>query len=189
MKLDFQSQVLDPELWNALKAKYKKSSAATDSCRYDVFCKRDHDDHPRLQEALYPRNLLRNLTHQHLNNCNNKILMLGLIKMRMEVTIKDMMSNQFRDVEEYAYHLEQANNYIENQIVWESRQEDLKHRKPEALVFYGPQRNLNEPLRYLYNKDLFSLKNGNTKEKTYMLSLHKIHATSFPKEDLEEMMI
>ncbi|GKA48558.1 hypothetical protein Tco_0741516, partial [Tanacetum coccineum] len=35
---------------------------------------------------------------------------------RMEATIKDMISNQFKDVEEYAYHLEQAQNYMENQI-------------------------------------------------------------------------
>ncbi|GKG42904.1 hypothetical protein Tco_0479588, partial [Tanacetum coccineum] len=80
----------------------------------------------------------------------------------MEAIIKDMLRNQFRDAEDYAYHLEQAQNYLENQIVWENR--------------------------YLYNKDLFFLKNGNTKEKRYVLSLHKIHAISFPKEDLEEKM-
>ncbi|GJX18030.1 hypothetical protein Tco_0218862 [Tanacetum coccineum] len=44
LKSDLQSQVIDPELWNALKAKYEKSSASTDSCRYDAFCKRDHDE-------------------------------------------------------------------------------------------------------------------------------------------------
>ncbi|GKB94065.1 hypothetical protein Tco_0980202 [Tanacetum coccineum] len=35
---------------------------------------------------------------------------------RMEVTLKDMMSNQFKNAEEYAYHIEQATNYMENQI-------------------------------------------------------------------------
>ncbi|GJX14083.1 hypothetical protein Tco_0205841 [Tanacetum coccineum] len=35
---------------------------------------------------------------------------------RMEARIKDMLSNQFRDAEEYAYHLEQAQDYMENQI-------------------------------------------------------------------------
>ncbi|GKC23581.1 hypothetical protein Tco_1025731 [Tanacetum coccineum] len=39
----------------------------------------------------------------------------------MEATLKDMLSNQFKDVEKYAYHLGQSQNYIENQIVWESR--------------------------------------------------------------------
>ncbi|GJW74892.1 putative reverse transcriptase domain-containing protein [Tanacetum coccineum] len=80
-------------------------------------------------------------------------------------------------------------NYMENQIVWESRQEDLTRLKKDALVFYDPKRNPNDPPRYLYNKDLFILENGNTEEKKYVLSLHKIHEISFPKEDLGEKMI
>ncbi|GJU76329.1 hypothetical protein Tco_1273399 [Tanacetum coccineum] len=44
----------------------------------------------------------------------------------MEATLKDMTSNQFRNAKEYAYHLEQSTNYMENQIVWESRQEDIR---------------------------------------------------------------
>ncbi|GKC98163.1 hypothetical protein Tco_1168438, partial [Tanacetum coccineum] len=36
---------------------------------------------------------------------------------RMEATLNDMLSNQFRNAKEYAYHLEQATNIMENQIV------------------------------------------------------------------------
>ncbi|GJW52871.1 hypothetical protein Tco_0096956 [Tanacetum coccineum] len=77
---------------------------------------------------------------------------------------------------------------MENQIVWESRQEDIRRRVPKPLVFFGPQQNPNEPLRYLYNKYLFFLKYINTKEKKYILSLHKIHAERFTKVDLEAKM-
>nr|GEV64877.1 hypothetical protein [Tanacetum cinerariifolium] len=108
---------------------------------------------------------------------------------RIEVIIKDLLSNQYRDAMDYSYHLKQAQNYMENQVVWESMRKDLKRPQPEALVFYGPQRNPNEPPRYLYNKDLFFLKNGNIEEEKYVISLHKIHATSFPEEDREEKMI
>ncbi|GJV99254.1 uncharacterized mitochondrial protein-like protein [Tanacetum coccineum] len=66
--------------------------------------------------------------------------------------------------------------------------EDIRRSKPYALVFYDPQRNPNEPPRYLYNKDLFFLKYGNSEERKYVLSLHKIHAVPFLKEDLEENM-
>nr|GEZ09179.1 hypothetical protein [Tanacetum cinerariifolium] len=45
---------------------------------------------------------------------------------RMEATIRDLLSNQFSDAKEYAYHLEQAKKFMENQVVWESRHEDLK---------------------------------------------------------------
>ncbi|GJT50464.1 hypothetical protein Tco_0976621 [Tanacetum coccineum] len=54
--------------------------------------------------------------------------------------------------------------------------------------FRNAEENPNEPPRYLYNKDLFFLKNRNTKEKKYVLSLHKIHAVAFPEAGLEEMM-
>nr|GEV13081.1 hypothetical protein [Tanacetum cinerariifolium] len=36
---------------------------------------------------------------------------------RMEATLNDMLSNKFRNAKEYAYHLEQATNFMENQIV------------------------------------------------------------------------
>ncbi|GJZ17158.1 hypothetical protein Tco_0553281, partial [Tanacetum coccineum] len=105
---------------------------------------------------------------------------------RMKTTLNDMLGNQFRNDKEYAYHLEQVTNFMKNQIVQESRQEDIRRPIPKPLIFYGPQRNPNEPPRYLYNKDLLFLKNGNTKEKKYILLLHKIHAILFPKADLEE---
>ncbi|GJW44627.1 hypothetical protein Tco_0073426 [Tanacetum coccineum] len=77
---------------------------------------------------------------------------------RMEATLNDMLSNQFKNAEEYAYHLEQATNFMENQIVWESRQEDIRRPVPKPL------------------------------EKKYILSLYKIHTKQFPKADLEEKM-
>ncbi|GJT07726.1 putative gag-pol polyprotein [Tanacetum coccineum] len=80
-------------------------------------------------------------------------------------------------------HLEKSPN-----CYGESRQEDIRRPVPRPLVFFGPQRNPNDPPRYLYNKDLFFLKNGNTKEKKYIHSLHKIHAERFPEVDLEEKM-
>ncbi|GKC16796.1 hypothetical protein Tco_1013578 [Tanacetum coccineum] len=81
----------------------------------------------------------------------------------MEATLRDMISNQFKDDEEYAYHLEQPNNYMENQIVWESKQEDLRRSKPYDLSV-------------------------NSEERKYVLSLHKMHAVPFPEDDLEENM-
>ncbi|GJR65339.1 hypothetical protein Tco_0011404 [Tanacetum coccineum] len=66
---------------------------------------------------------------------------------RMEATLRDSLSNQSRNAEEYAYPLEQSTNFMENQIVWESRQQDIPRTIPKALIFYGQQRNPNEPSR------------------------------------------
>ncbi|GJW69406.1 hypothetical protein Tco_0123830 [Tanacetum coccineum] len=106
----------------------------------------------------------------------------------MEATLRDSLSNLSRNAEEYAYHLEHSTSFMENQIVWGSRQQDIPRTIPKTLIFCGPQRNPNEPLRPLYNKDLFFLKYGNTKEKKYILSLHKIYAEEFPEPDLEEKL-
>nr|GEV33119.1 hypothetical protein [Tanacetum cinerariifolium] len=66
---------------------------------------------------------------------------------RMKATMNDALSNQFKNAKEYAYHLEQTTNFMENQIVRKSRQEDIRRLVPRPLVFFGPQRNLNEPPR------------------------------------------
>ncbi|GJT72214.1 hypothetical protein Tco_1031500 [Tanacetum coccineum] len=74
--------------------------------------------------------------------------------------------------------------------LWESRQEDITRQfleKP-TQVFQGCERDPNAPTRYLYNKDLFFLKNGNSDTMKYLLSLHKIYTTLFPKDDLEEVL-
>ncbi|GJW98917.1 hypothetical protein Tco_0180725, partial [Tanacetum coccineum] len=79
----------------------------------------------------------------------------------MRATLRDILSNQFRDAEEYAYHLEQSQNYMENQIVWESRKEDLKRPKLNAL-------------------------NGNTKEKriveVFKVNIEQQHGLHFMKQ-------
>ncbi|GKC11752.1 hypothetical protein Tco_1008534 [Tanacetum coccineum] len=105
-------------------------------------------------------------------------------------TLDDMMRERRKTTKEYAYHTEQATIYLNNQIVWENREGDLIPQvlEKEAPVFYDPQRNPNKPLMFLWNKDLFYLNNGNTKAKKYVLSLHKIHATIFPKDDLKELL-
>ncbi|GJW58095.1 hypothetical protein Tco_0104826 [Tanacetum coccineum] len=75
---------------------------------------------------------------------------------------------------------------LRDSLIWESRQQDILRTIPKTHIFYGLQRNPNEPPRPLHNKDLFVLKYGNTEEKKYILSLHKIHAEEFLKPDLEE---
>ncbi|GJX71156.1 hypothetical protein Tco_0308327 [Tanacetum coccineum] len=62
---------------------------------------------------------------------------------RIKATLNDALSNQFKNAEEYAYHLKQTTNFIENQIVWESRQEGIRLPVPRPLIFFGQQRNPN----------------------------------------------
>nr|GEV05027.1 hypothetical protein [Tanacetum cinerariifolium] len=113
---------LTTKLWDVLKAKFEKSSASAGSCRNDAFRKSDHDDH---QGDDAPHKGEKNVKRQKASK-SSKYARAIFDHERMEATIEDMLSSQFRDDEEYAYHLEQAQNYMENQIAWESMQEDLK---------------------------------------------------------------
>nr|GEV89985.1 hypothetical protein [Tanacetum cinerariifolium] len=64
----------------------------------------------------------------------------------------------------------------------------IKTNEKPTLVVQGCARDLKAPTRCLYNEDLYYLNHGNIKEKNYVLSLHKINATSFPELDLEEKL-
>ncbi|GJU92318.1 hypothetical protein Tco_1304741, partial [Tanacetum coccineum] len=70
------------------------------------------------------------------------------------------------------------------------RKEELIPQIPEkeAPIFFDHQRDQNEPPRFFMEQGFVFLKNGNTKAKKYDLSLHKIHATPFPEDDLEELL-
>ncbi|GJS88242.1 hypothetical protein Tco_0770878 [Tanacetum coccineum] len=193
MKRSLQDRANDIALSEVLKRKFEKYSTSNTSCRDDASHSQHYDDHqdddapPEGEKRVNRQKTSKSLksarvssskqpakdstTYVYPSNNNKKNGMHG-----MEATLNDMLSNQFNNAEEYAYHLEQATNFIENQIVWESIQENIRRPIPIPLIFFGPQRNLNEPPLYLYNKDLFFLKNGNTEEKKFILSLLKINA-------------
>ncbi|GKB17459.1 hypothetical protein Tco_0851382 [Tanacetum coccineum] len=155
-----------------LKMKRSLQDQANDPVLDDDIHSQRHDDHQ--EDDAPPEGEKRVKRHKASKS----------LKSAKEETVID--EDEFKNAEEYTYHLEQATNFMENQIVWESKQEDIRHQVLRPLIFFGPQRNPNEPLRYLYNKYLFFLKNGNTKEKKHILSLHKIHAERFSEANLEE---
>ncbi|GJR69750.1 hypothetical protein Tco_0015815 [Tanacetum coccineum] len=52
--------------------------------------------------------------------------------LRIEATLNDMLSNQFRNAEEYTYHVEQVTNFMENQIrVYKQNQRKVRDNPEE----------------------------------------------------------
>ncbi|GKA16346.1 hypothetical protein Tco_0696093, partial [Tanacetum coccineum] len=163
----------DIALWEALRRKIEKSSTSNTSCREDDFHShhdehQDDDDPPKREkrnvvdeDEVIPEDVTPELIAES-QNVDKRVPTIFDCA-RMEATLRDS-------------------------LIWESRQRDIPRTIPKTLIFYGPQRNPNEPPRPLYNKDLFFLKYANTEEKKYILSLHKIHAEEFPEPDLEEKL-
>ncbi|GKB36554.1 hypothetical protein Tco_0881496 [Tanacetum coccineum] len=152
MRTNLQDQVDDLELWDVLKlvnlskqlAQGSKTSASARQEKqqeWDTWVKDTVID----KDEVIPEDKTPELIEEFQNV--DKHVPTIFDHERIKATLRDMMSNQFKDAEEYAYHLEKLKNYMENQIVWEIKQEDIRRSKPYAHVFYGPQRNPNEPPR------------------------------------------
>ncbi|GJV29264.1 hypothetical protein Tco_1385712 [Tanacetum coccineum] len=160
---------------------FEKSSAPSDSSKHDVLRKRDHDDH--LGDT--------DLTKGEKGSMSQKTS--GGSKSKKTTSSSQQPAKEYQSTSstQQQHELDGWSDILEideYEIVFESREEDLI---PENVppVFFGPQRDSNAPARYLYNKDMFYLKNRNPEDKNYMLSLHKIHATTFLEDDIEECLI
>ncbi|GJR53685.1 hypothetical protein Tco_1404206 [Tanacetum coccineum] len=189
MKISLQDQANDPALWEVLKHKFEKPLTSNISYKEDEI-HLHHDDHQEDDAPLEgEKRVKRHKTSKSSKSAGEETVIDedGVIPEdetpelitelqevdkrvptifeyeRMRATLNDVLSNQFKKEEEYVYHLEQTTNFIENQIVWESRQEDIRCPVPRPP-------------------------NGNTEEKKYILSLYKIHAERFLEADLEEKM-
>ncbi|GKC16459.1 hypothetical protein Tco_1013241 [Tanacetum coccineum] len=97
-----------------------------------------------------------------------------------------MLRQQCTSGDEHQYHIDQMQNFLKNDIMWESRKEILVppfQPKPTPVI-QSCQRDLKAPAMTLVNQDLFYLKKGNSKK--IALSLHKFPAVNFPDDDIEE---
>ncbi|GKC24874.1 hypothetical protein Tco_1027024 [Tanacetum coccineum] len=137
MKSNLKDQATDPELWDVVKRMFEKSSTSTTSCRDDSArgCsskqlastyvskyqqqQQDWDAWIKPQVIYEDEVIPEDTTPELIDEFQNvdKHILTIYDYARMMATLNDVMSNQFEDTKEYAYHLEQTKNYMENQIV------------------------------------------------------------------------
>ncbi|GJR63678.1 hypothetical protein Tco_1505840 [Tanacetum coccineum] len=99
-----------------------------------------------------------------------------------------MLRQQCTSGDEIQYHIDQMQNFLKNDIVWESWKKILVspfQQKP-TLVVQSCQRDPKAPALSLVNQDLLYLKKGNSGSEKIVLSLHKFPAVIFPDDDIEE---
>ncbi|GJY85222.1 hypothetical protein Tco_0499248 [Tanacetum coccineum] len=163
----------DIVLQEALRCKFEKSSPSITSCMEDDFHSQ-HDEHQEddaplegekrvkrskkskrsksTRDEVIPEDETPKLIAEF-HNIDKRVPTI-FDHTRMEATLRDTLSNQYKNAKEYAYHLEQSTNFMENQIVWERRQQDIPHIVPKTPIFYGSQRNPNEPPRSRHNEGI-----------------------------------
>ncbi|GJV97020.1 retrovirus-related pol polyprotein from transposon TNT 1-94, partial [Tanacetum coccineum] len=79
-------------------------------------------------------------------------------------------------------------NFLQSDIVWESRKEILVSPHPQKItpLVQSCQRDPEAPALSLINQDLLYLKKGNSGPEKIVLSLHKFPAIVFNDDDIEE---
>ncbi|GJS77111.1 hypothetical protein Tco_0726992 [Tanacetum coccineum] len=100
----------------------------------------------------------------------------------------EMLRQRCTSGDEHQYHIDQIKNFLESDIVWESRKEiliSLHLRKATPLV-QSCQRDPEAPILSLINQDLLYLKKGSSGSEKIVLSLHKFPAVIFNDDDIEE---
>ncbi|GJY03283.1 hypothetical protein Tco_0369223, partial [Tanacetum coccineum] len=100
----------------------------------------------------------------------------------------EMLRQRCTSGDEHQYHIDQMKNFLQSDIVWESRKEicDSSHPRKATPLVLSCQRNPNAPTLSLINQDLLYLKKGNSRPEKIVLSLHKFPAVIFNDDDIEE---
>ncbi|GKE08387.1 hypothetical protein Tco_1411938 [Tanacetum coccineum] len=110
----------DLPIWLALKYKYEKTAPYVKPCRVVDVRTHDHEDHHDDARPEGESSAKRQKTSKHgmyTNGTNDD-----------EIPDEEV---QCDSGEEHQYHLDQMQSYMESQIVWESRKEDLTMQIPK----------------------------------------------------------
>ncbi|GJR16700.1 hypothetical protein Tco_0965227 [Tanacetum coccineum] len=107
---------------------------------------------------------------------------------KLRKVVNEMLRQRCTLGDEHQFHIDQMQNFLKNNIVWESRKEILisPYLQKSTPVVQSYQRDPKAPALSLVNQDLLYLKKGNSCHEKIVLSLHKFHAVIFPDDDIKE---
>ncbi|GJV77174.1 hypothetical protein Tco_1508758 [Tanacetum coccineum] len=112
---------------------------------------------------------------------------------KLRKVVDEMIRQQCTSRDEHQYHINQMQNLLKSNIVWESKKEIIvpPYRPKPTPVVQSCQRDPKAPRLPLVNQDLLYLKKGNSGPNKIVLSLHKFPAVIFPDDDndIEDMYL
>ncbi|GJX86745.1 hypothetical protein Tco_0337519, partial [Tanacetum coccineum] len=159
MKADPLLQQQDISIWLAFKMKFEKTQVTQTACRSFAVCPRDQDDphddaHPEGENSAK-----RQKTSEYEAYVSGESSSGQLKKMADE-----MLRQRCTSGDEHPYHIDQMKNFLQSDIVWESRKEILVPPHPRKItpLVQSCQRDPKAPALSLINQDLLYLKKGNS---------------------------
>nr|GEZ77018.1 hypothetical protein [Tanacetum cinerariifolium] len=171
MKDDPQLQQQDIAIWLALQMKFERLQVSQITCRTPAVRPRDQDDP---HDDAHPEG--ENSAKQHKTSDDDEIptkqasqdimeeVSLNIDEAKLKKINDEMLRQRCTLRDEHQYHIDQMNNFLKSNIVWESRKEilvSLHPRKTTPLVL-SCQRDPEAPALSLINQDLLYLKKGNS---------------------------
>ncbi|GJX60946.1 hypothetical protein Tco_0292336 [Tanacetum coccineum] len=175
MKDNHQLQQDYLPIWLALRYKFERLHVSNTPCRPSVIRPRDHDDpHPKGENSAKRQKTSKHGTYVFGESSSGQV--------------NESEPGPSTSGDEHQYHIDQMQNFLKNDIVWESRKEILVSPYPQkpTLVIQSCQRDPKAPALSLVNQDLLYLKKGNSGPEKIILSLHKFLTVIFPDDDIKE---
>ncbi|GJX04374.1 putative reverse transcriptase domain-containing protein [Tanacetum coccineum] len=117
-----------------------------------------------------------------------KEIYLTIDEAKLKKMANEMLRQRYTSGDEHQYHIDQMKNFLQSDIVWESRKEILVSPHPRKItpLVQSYQRDPEAPALSLINQDLLYLEKGNSGPEKIVLSLHKFPAIVFNDDDIEE---
>ncbi|GJX52416.1 reverse transcriptase domain-containing protein [Tanacetum coccineum] len=183
MKADPLLQQQDIAIWLALQMKFEKTQVPQTACRYSAVRTRDQDDphddaHPEGENSAKRQKTSEYEAYVSGESSSGQV--------NVEEPGPSTSGNQEQDDEfdfwtdSYASDddeipTKQMKNFLQSDIVWESRKEILVSPHPRKItpLVQSCQRDPEAPALSLINQDLLYLKKGNSGPEKIVLSLHK----------------
>ncbi|GJT80952.1 hypothetical protein Tco_1055294 [Tanacetum coccineum] len=106
---------------------------------------------------------------------------------KLRKVVDEMLRQQCTSGDEHQCYIDQMQNFLKSDIVWESRKEIIvpPYQPKPTPVVQSCQRDPKAPGLTLVNQDLLYLKKGNSGPDKIVLSLHKFPGVIFLDDDIE----
>ncbi|GJT83633.1 retrovirus-related pol polyprotein from transposon TNT 1-94 [Tanacetum coccineum] len=196
MKDDLQLQQKDIAIWLALKMKFERLQVPATTCITFAVRPRDQDDphddtHPERENSAKRQKMYEYGAYVSGESSSGQMMMKyqqSLYHKTLKKVADEMLRQRCTSGDEHQYHIDQMKNFLESDIVWESRKEILvsPHPRKATPLVLSCQRDPEAPALSLINQDLLYLKKGSSGSEKIVLSLYKFPAVIFNDDDIEE---
>ncbi|GJU42478.1 hypothetical protein Tco_1195435 [Tanacetum coccineum] len=181
MKDNPQLQQQDIAIWLALQMKFENLQKTSE---YEAYVSEESssgqvNEEERDDDEIPTKQVSQDIMEE---------VSLTIDEAKLKKMADEMLRQRCTSGDEHQYHIDQMKNFLQSDIVWESRKEILvsPHLRKTIPLVQSYQRDPEALALSLINEDLLYLKKGSLGPEKIVLSLHKFPAHHFNDDVIEE---